>query len=155
MKKRSEVIELYRVLDSIVKKGNVKFKLLVFKNKKQIEDEIKFLQSIEGGHNEIIKEYQEQYYNVMREYGIEKDGNLVIDKNSKSFNKAIKALKEVEVKNQDSIKLFQEKQNEYQELLKEEIDLEFEPVQISEELLPDDLTDKELEGLINFGILII
>lgn len=155
METRAGIITLYKSLDTMVKKGNVKFKLLVFKNLKQIEAEIKFLESIERENQEILKDYQEQYYNVMKEFGTEKDGQYVIEKKTKNFNAAIKALREVEEKNQDSIKLFQEKQNEYQDILKEEIELEFEPVIINEDLLPDDLTDKELEGLINFGILII
>jgi len=133
---------------------NRKLAFAIAKNKSHIEHIVKALDEVRKPAEEY-REFESKRYDVVKEYGKrDKEGNLKIingieyeidPKKRKEFDEKVEALKE---EYKEVIERTETQVKEYADVLDEkvEVDLHF----INEDLLPEEITPAEIEGLSHF-----
>ena len=152
MKTKKQLIELFVALTSAKTKGGAKFKYNVLKNLKVIEPEVEPLRIIETEISDVLKGYNEARNAIITKYGKEVNGVLSIQPADEKYKEAVAEIKELETTFKADIELHTAKTKEYSELLDSAIDNEFSFLEISPDNLPDDITDVEMEQLMEWEI---
>ena len=152
MKTKKQLIALFAALTSAKTKGGAKFKYNTLKNIKVIESEIEALRTIETEISDVLKAYNEAYNAIITKYGKEVNGVLSIQPTDEKYKEAVAEIKELETTFKSDIELNATKTKEYSELLDSTIDNEFLFLEISPENLPDDITDVEMEQIMDWEI---
>ena len=152
MKTKKQLISLFAALTTAKTKGGAKFKYNILKNLKVIESEIESLRTIETEISDVLKGYNEAYNAIITKYGKEVNGVLTIQPTDEKYKEAVAEIKELETTFKADIELHAAKTKEYSELLDSAIDNEFSFLEISPENLPDDITDVEMEQLMEWEI---
>lgn len=154
MKTKKQLIALFAALTTVKTKGGAKFKYNTLKNLKIIESEIEALKTVEKEISEILVPFDEKRSEVIQKYGKKlPDGSTGIEPNDEDFATA-KA--EIETLQNETFKADFEKHAtaiaDYNKLLDEAFEQPFTFHEITEEQLPDDITDVELEQLMEWEI---
>lgn len=153
--KRKELLELYSALNNVANKGNIKFKIAIFKNLNQIEEVANFINNAEKEDVKILSGYQSDYTEILKKYGTQSNDMYVIEKTSPDYAKALKEIKKLDVTHKDSIALYEKKKKEFTEFMETEDEMVFIPFEIKEDLLPEDILGNELKKLIDHKIFIL
>jgi len=143
--------DLYVYMESIEKVSSlkgVKFAYTLIKNKKKIEEEIKILEEVVKP-SEGFTEYEKQRINLC-EINCEKnkEGNPIIENNRykiinvEKFDSELNELKE---KNKEFIKEREKQINEYNNMLNDDIEIDFSKVGFED--LPTDISTEQLESI--------
>ena len=152
MKTKKQLVALFTALTTTKTKGGAKFKYNILKNLKVIEPEIEALRIIETEISDVMKAYNEAYNAIITKYGKEVNGVLTIQPTDEKYKEAVAEIKELETTFKSDIELHATKTKEYSELLDSTIDNEFLLLEIPPENLPDDITDVEMERLMEWEI---
>ena len=152
MKTKKQLISLFLSLNTAKTKGGAKFKYNVLKNIKVIESEIDALRTIETEVADILKTYTEAKNAIISKYGKEVNGVIAIQPTDENYKVALKEIKALDTQFSAEIELHAAKTKEYAELLDTEIDTEYQFMEIHPEVLPDDITDVEMEQLMLWEI---
>jgi wobble nucleotide-excising tRNase len=156
--KKAKIIEIFNVLTAIKaeqKDSSIKFKYAVNKNLSKLDAEIKLLQEIEKENVEMVKAFNEERDNFIKEKGEHDDkGNIFISpKNVELINEFQAKLEELSDKYKDDIKKFEKAMTEYTEMLNEtETEIE-EFYKCSIEVCPDWLSMAQVDFLMKEGII--
>ena len=100
----------------------------------------------------MLKGYNEARNAIISKYGKEVNGVISIQPADEKYKEAGAEIKELETTFKADIELHAAKTKEYSELLDSTIDNEFPFIEISPENMPDDITDVELEQLMEWDI---
>ena len=152
MKTKKQLIALFTALTTVKTKGGAKFKYNTLKNLKVIEPEVEPLRIIETEISDVLKGYNEAQKVIIIKYGKEVNGVIRIQPTDEKYKEAVAEIKELETTFKADIELHTAKTKEYSELLDSTIDNEFTFLEISPENLPDDITDVEMEQLMEWEI---
>ena len=152
MKTKKQLIALFTALTTVKTKGGAKFKYNTLKNLKVIESEIEALRTIETETSDVLKGYNEARNAIITKYGKEVNGVLSIQPTDEKYKEAVAEIKALETTFKSDIELHTAKTKEYSELLDSTIDNEFLFLEIPPENLPDDITDVEMERLVEWEI---
>ena len=152
MQTKLKLITLYAVLKEASKLGGAKFRYAVLKNLKSIDSEIESLKTIEKDIEEIIKEFLEAKNTFIIKYGnLNEDGMHVIKPTDPNFETILLEMKELEAEHKTSLDLYRLKRDEYEKLLKEDAEFDFNLFEINIDNVPDEL--KDIEILMDFEII--
>ena len=152
MQTKLKLITLYTVLKEASKLGGAKFRYAVLKNLKSIDSEIESLKTIEKDIEEIIKEFLEAKNTFIIKYGNpNEDGMHVIKSTDPNFETILLEMKELEAEHKTSLDLYRLKRDEYEKLLKEDAEFDFNLFEINIDNVPDEL--KDIEILMDFEII--
>ena len=152
MKTKKQLVALFSALTTVKTKGGAKFKYNTLKNIKAIESEIEALRTIETEISDVLKAYNEARNDIITKYGKEVNGVISIQPADEKYKEAVAEIKELETTFKTDIELHAAKTKEYSELLDSAIDNEFSFLEISPENMPDDITDVEMEQLMEWEI---
>ena len=153
MKKR-ELYNCLQALDSVKELKGIKFAYVSLKNKKKIEEEINLFEEVVKA-NPKFEEYEQKRIKLCELHSEKDSENKPIISNDKykildenKFNSELDVLKK---EYQDVINERIKQINDYNSMLEEEINLEFEKINF--EHIPENISSKELESIdfmINF-----
>jgi len=147
---REKVIALWGLINRLAgEKVSVKFHYVVLKNKLLIEPEVKTLQEAQQPP-EGYQEFEKKRMDTCREFCEKEDGNpklqagnfVIPDEQKEKFDETIAALKE---EYKETIATMESNREQFLELLKEEVPIDFVPIPFS--ILPDSLLGSDVELL--------
>jgi hypothetical protein len=151
MQTKLKLITLYAVLKEASKIGGAKFRYAVLKNLKSIDSEIESLKTIEKDIEEIIKDFNEAKNIIIMEHGTpDEKGIHVVKPGDENFELVNKKIKDLVKTHETSLDLYRLKREEYEKLLKEDAEFDFNLFEINIDNIPDEL--KDLEILMDFEI---
>jgi len=152
--KKIELVQLFKVFESVKTFGEIKFKYAILKNLKIINDEIEVLKNIEVSIEEVMQPVYEQRNEIIKKLGnANEDGNISIDVNDveviSEFNKEMQIILD---ENKDTVQKYNEEMVKYNEILNEEIEVL--PVfhKIDIDICPNDLDVNVLDLFMKCGI---
>ena len=152
MKTKKQLFSLFLSLTTAKSKGGAKFKYNTLKNIKVIESEIDALRTIETETADILKPYIEAKNAVIEKYGKEVNGVPMVQPTDENYKVALAEIKALDTQFSAEIELHTAKVKEYDELTNSETDTEYQFMEIQPEVLPDDITDVEMEQLMLWEI---
>lgn len=153
---KKDVIELRGILDTLKDLGNTKFKYSVLKNLDLLKHEMSALAELENQANQTIVEFTNDRNALILELGKQDDkGNTFVDTKDEEVAKIFTAKLAVLLdKHKDAVNIYNTKITELNEILKENIDSEFNFRKLSIEQVPEDgVSGEQLNKLIEFGII--
>lgn len=153
---KNDLFNLMKVFDEIKDTAsNPKFAYAVAKNKKLVESEVELIRDAIKP-DETMTEYDTKRISICRDYAkldddnnpVVHNSNFVIDEERvKDFNEKIEGLRE---EYSSTLESHKERLIEADQLLKEEIDIEFHKLSI--ESFPEGLTQDQYEQLMVFAM---
>lgn len=151
--KKIELVNLYKALNEV--KAGGKFAYGVLKNKKQLQSEFDNLAEIENKSVDKIKPFNDEKIELFKKYGKQNDdGSIYIDKDDKeAINKITPEMNKLNEKYKGILAIYEKEMKELNDILQEDVDVEFVPYKINDELIPDDLDVKVLELMMDCGII--
>lgn len=151
--KKIELVNLYKALNEV--KAGGKFAYGVLKNKKQLQSEFDNLAEIENKSVDKIKPFNDEKIELFKKYGKQNDdGSIYIDKDDKeAINKITPEMNKLNEKYKGILAVYEKEMKELNDILQEDVDVEFVPYKINDELIPDDLDVKVLELMMDCGII--
>lgn len=151
--KKIELVNLYKALNEV--KAGGKFAYGVLKNKKQLQSEFDNLAEIENKSVDKIKPFNDEKIELFKKYGKQNDdGSIYIDKDDKeAINKITPEMNKLNEKYKGILAIYEKEMKELNDILQEDVDVEFVPYKINDELIPDDLDVKVLEVMMDCGII--
>lgn len=146
--KKKELFKAVESLNSVSELKGVKFAYTTLKNKKKIEEEIKFLEEVVKPSDKFL-EYEQERIQLCNQFADKnEDGSPVIENNQfkiqdmDTFNKKLENLK----KSYDGVLEEREKQIfEYNSMIDEEVGIEFTKLNLND--LPTDISAEQLEKI--------
>ena len=152
MQTKLKLITLYAVLKEASKLGGAKFRYAVLKNLKSIDSEIESLKTIEKDIEEPIKEFLEAKNKLITMLGTpDEKGMYTVRVDDPNFDKVNTKMMELEKTHKAALDLYRLKRDEYEKLLKEDAEFDFNLFEINIDNVPDELTDIEI--LMDFEII--
>ena len=147
---RKKLTELFTALTKSTTIGGTKFRYGVLKNLRIIDLEIETLKGLEKDLQAILTEYTDARNSIIKKYGKEENGIISVNKDSENYGQTMVELNELGITYKEDINKYNEKAKEYEELLNEEYDFDFNLFEISLDNIPDEF--KELNILMDFEI---
>lgn len=154
MQTKQNLIKLFNVLTNAATFGSPIFKYKVLKNLKVIDNEIEILKAIEKEMEEGIKDFAEAKNAFIMKYGTpdsDKDGMYIIKPTDPDFETVVSEIKKLEEEHKDSLSQYVHKVQEYNLLLAEDFEPDFEFIEIDIELIPNEVED--IKTLMDFNII--
>lgn len=152
MQTKQNLIKLFNVLTNAATFGSPIFKYKVLKNLKVIDDEIEILKAIEKEMEEGIKDFAEARNALISKYGTpDEKGIITISPSDPNFDEVSKRMNELADEHKEALDIYNTKAIEYNSLLTEEFEPEFEFIEIDIELIPNEVED--IKTLMDFNII--
>lgn len=122
---KGDLVDLYLVLSKLKGLGNTKFMYFIIKNLNIVKELVSPLLEIQKINEGIVSEFRKDKNQLILEIGVKDNGRAYIDQNDKEmFSAFSKGLESIISKHSEQLTKYEEEVNQYNLLLKEDLEEE-------------------------------